>query len=209
MKDRAMQRRRAGFTLTEMLMTTLILLMVTAIVAAGIPVAVNAYQKVLNAANAQLLLSTTISRLQEELSTAVEVWTDTESSGTTVTYYSHYRHSYKISLENDPITDGAAATEIKLKYTAHPIPGDTEDEKKPKLPVEMKLITGMTETSRFSIKFEDITYNKTQHTFSVNNLKVIDADTGEETDVGRDELIIRPVMLPFENPSYSLTYTSS
>ncbi len=199
-------RSKAGFTIVEMLMTTLILLMVTAIVAAGIPVAVNAYEKVLDAANAQLLLSTTISRMQEELSTAVEVWTKTESSQTTVTHYSHYRHSYKISLENVAIAEGGTATEIKLKYTAHSVEGD--EAAQPVLPDPIKIVTGMTETSKFSIKFKDITYNESEHTFSVNELKVINADTGEETNVGRDELIIRPVKQPDKDPDYKLTHTS-
>ncbi len=201
MRKRTPQRRKAGFTIVEMLMTTLILLMVTAIVAAGVPVAINAYQKVLDAANAQLLLSTTISRLQEELSTAVEVWTD--SSGTTTKiYYSHYKNSYKISLENVDIS-GTAATEIKLKYTAHTISGTTDETKKPKLPDDIKLVTGMTETSKFSAKFDSITYDSTNNVFLVNELKIIDAKTGAGTNVGRNELIIRPVKAPDVNPDYS------
>lgn len=62
-----------GFTLAEMLMVVLILLLVSSVVATGIPAAVNAYQKVVDSANAQLLLSTTVSSLRRELSLASDV----------------------------------------------------------------------------------------------------------------------------------------
>ena len=51
----------------------LILLMVTSIVAAGIPVAATAYSKVVMASNAQLLLSTTMTNLRDELATATNI----------------------------------------------------------------------------------------------------------------------------------------
>lgn len=64
---------RSGFTLSETLMAILILLMVSSIVAAGIPVAANAYSKVVMASNAQLLLSTTMTNLRDELGTATDI----------------------------------------------------------------------------------------------------------------------------------------
>ncbi len=74
---------RAGFTLAETLLAVLILLLVSVIVATGIPVAKNAYEKVVLGANAQVLLSTTISALRDELGFARNV----TAEGTTVTYY--------------------------------------------------------------------------------------------------------------------------
>lgn len=73
---------RGGFTLAETLMVVLILLMVSGVVAAGIPAAANALNKVVEASNAQLLLSTTMTKLRTELGTATEV----SVNGTTVTY---------------------------------------------------------------------------------------------------------------------------
>lgn len=75
-------RGRRGFTVAEVLLAMLILLMATAVVAAGIPAAANAYHKVVDSANAQILLSTTMTRLRSELSTASQVQYD----GTTITY---------------------------------------------------------------------------------------------------------------------------
>ena len=75
-------RGNAGFTLAEVLLAVLILLMVTAVVAGGVPTAVRVYDQVVDAANAQVLLSTTTTRLREELGTARSV----QCSGTTITY---------------------------------------------------------------------------------------------------------------------------
>ena len=67
-----MRKRRGsrGFSLAETLLAILILLMVSAIVATGIPSAKNAYEKVILGSNAQLLLSTTVTALRNELGTA-------------------------------------------------------------------------------------------------------------------------------------------
>ena len=56
-----------AFTLAETLITVLILLMVSAVVAGGIPAAANAYRKAVDAANAHVLLSTTVNALRSEL----------------------------------------------------------------------------------------------------------------------------------------------
>lgn len=60
----------SGVTLSETLAAVLILLMVSSIVAAGLPVAAKAYHNVVDSSNAQLLLSTTVTNLRDELSDA-------------------------------------------------------------------------------------------------------------------------------------------
>lgn len=64
---------RKGFSLTELLAAVLILSMVSAVVAGGIPVAKDAYEKITLSANAQVMLSTAISALRNELGTATQV----------------------------------------------------------------------------------------------------------------------------------------
>ena len=76
---------RSGFSLAELMITILILLMVAGIIAAGIPAAKEAYVKVVDAANAHVLLSTTMSGLRGELSTAESV----SISDSTITYYTN------------------------------------------------------------------------------------------------------------------------
>jgi hypothetical protein len=69
----------------------LILLLVSTIVATGMPAAKNAYEKIIVAANAQVLLSTSATALRDELGTSWDVKIDddtSKTSGTFVTYNS-------------------------------------------------------------------------------------------------------------------------
>lgn len=70
MKQRIAKKNRGGFTLAETLIAVLILLMVTGIVAAGIPAASEALTKAVDASHGQVLLSTTMTALRDELATA-------------------------------------------------------------------------------------------------------------------------------------------
>ena len=78
-------RNRSGFTLAEMMMTVLILLLVSLIVATGMPAAKNAYTKVVLSSNAQVLLSTTVDSLRDELGTA---WNIEKVDTTKLKYFS-------------------------------------------------------------------------------------------------------------------------
>lgn len=82
-----------GFTLAETLLAVLIMLMVSAIMATGIPSVKKAYEKVVLASNAEVLLSTTISTLRNELGTAQDVKAPKpgDSADTTITYYNPTR----------------------------------------------------------------------------------------------------------------------
>ncbi len=73
---------RGGFTLAETMLATLILVIVFGIVAAGIPSAVNSFEGVVDSANAQLLLSTTMTCLKDEIGKA----SDVSCSGSSVYY---------------------------------------------------------------------------------------------------------------------------
>ena len=77
-------RHRSGFTLAETLLAVLIMLMVSLIMATGIPAARNAYEKVVLGANAEVLLSTSLTALREELGTARDIEIGTNE----IKYYS-------------------------------------------------------------------------------------------------------------------------
>jgi len=97
-------KNKSGFTLAETLLAVLILLLVSVIVANGIPVARNVYNNVIVGANAQMLLSTAVTALRNELGTARDVKTD--SSEKYITYFNAEREAYSlISLagENNTI----------------------------------------------------------------------------------------------------------
>ena len=88
-----------AFTLAETLITILILLMVAGIVAAGMPAAAGALDDVVETSNGQLLLSTTMTALREELSTARNVNVDTVNK--TITYINSMGMESELSLGND------------------------------------------------------------------------------------------------------------
>lgn len=87
MKIKRKVKSQSGLTLAEMLVATIILLLVSAIVVQGIPVAKNAYEKVVVAANAKVMLTTAITALRNELATAQRIRQNTVG----VTYYSSDR----------------------------------------------------------------------------------------------------------------------
>ena len=89
-------RKNAGFSLGETLIAILILLMVSAIVAGAIPTASHVYAKTVDAANAQVLLSTTMTVLRDELGTATDV---EKTDSTTLTYN---KGSRSIAYTEDP-----------------------------------------------------------------------------------------------------------
>lgn len=70
MKKRAKKNNRGGFTLVETLVAVLILLLVSMIVAGGLPTAARALSNAVDASHGQVLLSTTMTALRDELSTA-------------------------------------------------------------------------------------------------------------------------------------------
>jgi len=92
-----------GFTLSETLITVLILVMVSGVVAGGLPSAVTAYSKAVDAANAQVLISTTINALRAELSTARGVHLSNGTSGDPIYFSSATGSKAKIYKENDVI----------------------------------------------------------------------------------------------------------
>ena len=83
---------KTGFSLTELLTTTLILSLVTATIASSIPGAIRAYRTVVDVANANILLTSTITKLRYELTGASEIKvynngkTDDRNKANTVDY---------------------------------------------------------------------------------------------------------------------------
>lgn len=132
MKDREKQRRSAGFSLAETLLAVIILLLVSGIVAAGMPAAKTAYEKVVLASNAEVMLSSAESALREELGTA---WGVQLVSTSKVTYYSAVTGTRSIMTINNegiwvqeyvqddltPIPTGL----ISDQYTASDLTGET------------------------------------------------------------------------------------
>lgn len=111
----------SGFSLAETLLAVLILLLVSLIVANGVPAVTRAYENVVIGANAKTLLSTAISALRDELATAKDVTVG--SDGTTITYYSaDIGATSKIYLERANEVEEGAGDGAGKEETASVIP---------------------------------------------------------------------------------------
>lgn len=123
-------KQKKGFSLAEMMMVLLIVLMVSSIVAVGVPSAVRAYNKVVDASNAQVLISTAMTRLREELGTASEVSPDPAQK--TVFYNNSLGYSSKIMLDSgdDPVIYIEEYTNVDIDYPARPLVSESASGKK-------------------------------------------------------------------------------
>lgn len=108
-------RALLGFTLAETLVAILIMLMVASVATAGIPAARNAYDKAVSAANAQTLLSTAVTTLRSELSTAPKIEKQGPlDSSDSVTYY-RAGSGVKAKLYLDKFGSGESEKTIMLQ----------------------------------------------------------------------------------------------
>ena len=89
--------RQGGFSLAETLVALMIILLVSAVVAAGMPAAERAYVKVLESSGAQMFLSTTLSELRNELSTARIV----DVQDNSIEYYDPINGETVLSFDSD------------------------------------------------------------------------------------------------------------
>ena len=163
------KNRQKGFTLAEALIAVLILLMVSAVVAAGVPAAKRAYEKVTVSANAQVLISTAASALREELGTA----SDVEESGTGVKFYSSKTgSSARIYTDGD----GVIMLENYISYDGE-VPESTV----------RALVNKQTSTPDLYVTFEGIDVGETAAT--VKDLHVTRESTGERV-ISLEEYVI-------------------
>lgn len=150
------RRAKAGFTLVETLMALLILVIMTGIVAMGIPVAYQTYTKAVDGSNAQVLLATTTNELRNEFSLAQ----DCQVVNGTLYYLTG--DGYWASLENS--ADG-----IKKRVYMGREPGKNEDTASAHL-----LVSAAAQTDALRVKFADsnaITF--ADGVFTVNGLQVV------------------------------------
>ena len=93
------KRETRGFTLTEMMATTLILTLVATLMATGIPAAIDTYRKMVRVSNAQMALSTTLEVVRSELGLATKVMVTDDGDKV---YYYNAGTGYWCSISNPP-----------------------------------------------------------------------------------------------------------
>lgn len=165
-RHRDKNRAKKGFTLVEMMLALLIFVALTCIVAMGIPVAFQTYQKVVKASDAQMALSTTSSALQGELGSATAVLLD----GTTVSAFQGEDGYWK------KIANGEGEGDNGLSETFGYIDGSPAkfvafgtDSPQPLVPAK-SIAEGL------KVSVGSITYDASNQCFTVTNLQVKDAD---------------------------------
>ena len=156
-------------------MAVLILLLATAVVAAGLPAAIRAYHDVVDAANAEVLLSTTMTALREELG-------GTESfalaDDDTLDYYkssSMQGRSAKLISYDGSSTDYKG---IKVECD-----GDLSRE----------LVSTAAATRHLHAEFTGISYDKDDQVFEVSGLQVKRDSDGKTLAEAPAEYLIRPI----------------
>ena len=98
-------KNKKAFTLAETLVAMLIMLMVSSVLVTGIPAAKNAYEKVFVKSNAEMLMSTTIYELRNQMSGARDITVSKDGDGNDkVAYLNSENNSYsKMFLGDDGI----------------------------------------------------------------------------------------------------------
>lgn len=175
-------KNSGGFTLAETLITVLILVMVAGVVAGGIPAAVTAFGKTVDAANAQVLLSTTVNALRTELCTAREV----HLNGAGDLIYISTATGSKAKLYKGE--DGEIMVQDFLKYDESGPQSTTSGKSND----PRRLITEKAATKNLQVTYDTCNWEKQDEVLVFHNLKVTRGKEDNKTDVVKiEELYIR------------------
>lgn len=174
-------RNQRGFSISELLVTSAILLLVSAIMAAGVPAALRSYMRVVDASNAQLLLATTSTRLRDELGVAdVNTGSGPTTSTDGVTF---------VSMETGFTTTVKKNSDkgITLVEAASSEDSSVETDLVPQA-------SGKGAKTNLRTTFDSIEYSN--GVFTVKNLRVLDGNDSEIAGAKFDTLKIRALEAP-------------
>lgn len=178
MKARKKLNSRAGFTLAETLLAVLILLLVSTIVATGMPVARTAYEKVVLTSNAETLLTTAVSALRNELGTA---WKVEQPSNNHVTYFSASTGTRaELYLDGDnkiKILDYAEATSLDALL-------GTNQNKAATTARDLVFQSDIDRLGKLTLKAGSITLDKATGKVRISGMKVFSASNVELASLG-------------------------
>lgn len=183
---RRIAHNQSGFSLTELLATILILTLATSVVATGIPVAQRAYEKVVVGSNAQLLLSTTIARLREELGSATYV--DDNYSDNTITYQSGKTGFMRCIKQDYAVLSGETNPEAFKRIL---LVTDTGD------PSGTTPLVSVAASTDLHVTYQEVARDESASGYVIKftNLKVIDNDDSSAEYASLDTLEIRVTAL--------------
>ncbi|MDD3277257.1 MAG: prepilin-type N-terminal cleavage/methylation domain-containing protein [Lachnospiraceae bacterium] len=165
-------RSQSGFSLSELLVTVLVMLLATSIVAGGVVAVRNAYINITLKADAQTLLSTTISALEDDLRYASNIEEYQYPDKKKYWAFDSADRGYHMYLKNDSDTEGILVCNTQGT---------------PAIP----LVTDKTITSGLIVKLDkELSYNTTQKLFTVT-ITVLNSDKTKQ--LAKQEIQIKPV----------------
>ena len=176
------KRNNKGFSLAEMLMAILILLLATGLIAAGIPSAIRTYRKVMDTVDGQIFMSTTMTCLRDELDSARDI----EIKDNTIKYIdaNGFSCTMKLITEDDESNDEKGIfivrkNPFKTGASYVGVNGAYSNEE-----VDIPLVSKSAADYRFYAQFSSVTKSGSTITFA--NLKTIDSSAGKKEiiDVG-------------------------
>ena len=184
---------QAGFTFSETLIAVMIMSMVAAITAAGIPTVKNAYDRVVVAANAEVLLSTAVVELRDEIGSAWNVNVKNTSSTpqkTFVEYFSASTGANTIIKTDSTNVNGKTVDQIfKIDYAPYLINGiiSTDGRKERRYP----LVSDKASTDDLYITYTNVE-NVEQGIIRFTGLKVYTVREGQPVELasyGKDSIL--------------------
>jgi prepilin-type N-terminal cleavage/methylation domain-containing protein len=186
-KERLKKRLREerGFTLVELLVSTIVLLLATSIVATGIPVARNAIMRLVDTANARTLLSTTTTVLREQLGFANSITPSADSKSVT---FIDGRTGGKSKIY---LTEENGYTDIYIQ--------EFSDAKEEIRPAPRILVTTPRTGAKMHIAFESVATDANRKVATIKKLRVIKEGETEEL-VKLDALSVRSIQPQKDHP---------
>lgn len=141
---RSKLKNRQGFSLSELLVATIIVTLISMMIATGTNTAVRAYDKVTEEANAEVLLSTCASMLRNELTTSKEITVSEDKKSIS---YKKTDTGYYATIRSGVASGGSTETAVpKIWITEY---GTTEKQ----------WISDITATNGLIVSFETIDYS--------------------------------------------------
>lgn len=177
-----------GFSLTEMLVTLLILALASTLMATGIPVAIDTYNKTVNSANAQIALSTTITVLRGELGSSTQVVAN-ETDGKLL----YYRCSEGVwaKIEN-PIDEGGKGL-VKSFYSEDPSTKEFQPISNGDGPIAYPLVSDKAITDSLRVSMDSIKKDSGTNSIEIKELCVTELNSNKV--LARVESL--KILLPF------------
>ena len=170
-KVRTIEKLRSGkgFSIAEALVAVLILLLVSGVVAAGIPAAGRAYDNVVQVSNAEVLLSTSMSALRNELGMAKDI----EVNGNAVDYYNEgFATKSKLNIaDNEGI--------MYQRYAADEIIGNKGGE-------PVRLVSEKTSGDNLIVTYDSVTHDTDNNVIVFNGLVVKKQSNNQNLTKPRD-----------------------